>query len=41
MKISLVTNNMGLSDKLIFHHHILSLMLDLPIVFLNASDSSP
>ena len=32
MKISLVTNNMGISDKLRFRHHILSLMLGLPIV---------
>jgi len=32
MKISLVTNNMGISDKLRFRHHILSLMLGLPVV---------
>jgi len=32
MKISLVTNNMGISDKLSFRHHILSLMLGLPVV---------
>ena len=32
MKISLATNNMGISNKLRFRHHILSLMLGLPIV---------
>ena len=32
MKISLATNNMGISDKLRFRHHILSLMLGLPVV---------
>jgi hypothetical protein len=32
MKISLVTNNMGISDKSRFHHHILSLILGLPVV---------
>ena len=32
MKISLVTNNMGISDKSRFRHHILSPMLGLPVV---------
>ena len=32
MKISLVTNNMGINDKLRFRHHILSQMLGLPVV---------
>jgi len=36
MKISLVTNNMRISDKLRFRHHILSLMLGLPVVLLGA-----
>jgi hypothetical protein len=32
MKISFVTNNMGINDKTKFRHHILSLMLGLPVV---------
>ena len=32
MKISLVTNNMGISDKIKFRHHISSLMLGLHVV---------
>jgi hypothetical protein len=32
MKISFVTNNMGINDKTKFRHHILALMLGLPVV---------
>jgi hypothetical protein len=32
MKISFVTNSMGISDKIKFRHIILSLMLGFPVV---------